>query len=180
MLSILYICIHFYVLSRILTVSSIGILLWWFPLIFRGPTDELGKQWAREGWKYFNSIRQSEGAKETGIVEVRLIIRLKLSFSGVRSHYYTLFQIPLYVLSSTSSAAQKDTFLAANSRISRTCHRRELDLFQPPGKWKSGTYAHTLVIDCTYYLPWLTRKFKEGGGYIKEKRVDKLEDLEGE
>lgn len=37
---------------------------------FRGPTDELGRFWADESWSYFNRLRQEEGAKETGIIEV--------------------------------------------------------------------------------------------------------------
>ncbi len=57
---------------------------------------------------------------------------------------------------------------------------QELDLFQPRGHWRCGTYSHTLVVDCARYLPFAEERLRARGGTFEKGRVEKLEDLEEE
>lgn len=60
----------------------------------------------------------------------------------------------------------------------RECTKKELKLFQPSDKWNFGTYCHTLVIDCNYYLPWAIKQFERNGGQVKRGKVTSFEEFQ--
>ena len=85
----------------------------------------------------------------------------------------------MYLLASKYPSCTESAFFAENSDVHRPVSSDELDLFMPKGKWKFGTYCHTMVIDTGYHLPWALAKFQRQGGHVEQGRVEHWAELEG-
>ncbi len=55
---------------------------------------------------------------------------------------------------------------------------QELDLFLPRGTYSHGTYTHSILTDCSRYLPWAYSKFQSQGGVFDHGRVNSWQQLE--
>jgi hypothetical protein len=89
---------------------------------------------------------------------------------------YPNFQIPTYQLRSSGTSGD-DNNLSFVSDVIRACSSKELDLFQPKGKWISGNYFHTIMVDTEKYLPYALKSFVKQGGLLQEGFVQNFREL---
>ena len=92
---------------------------------------------------------------------------------------HTDFQLPCYQLNSKADSRPQDhwTLLSGLFDVVRPCTWKELQLFRPKGKWISGHYFHTNMIDSDVFIPYMADLFKDHGGVIEQGRVDDLSRL---
>lgn len=86
--------------------------------------------------------------------------------------------MPLYMLSSGKVPQPDLSMMAALGTIVRQCTEKELNLFQPRGKYVSGMYTETFVVSPDRYLPYFAmNNFK---GSMVQRRLNSWDDLVNE
>lgn len=114
-------------------------------------TNKLRK-WCRDSMDHFLEILKSPDASKAGMQCV----------SG-------------YHLTSSEKHAAQNSFLKEMVPVYRDLSEKELKLF--PSQYKNGIFFSTIITDCRYYLPWLTKKFKDAGGKIEIRHISKFSEL---
>ncbi len=66
--------------------------------------------------------------------------------------------------------------MAAVTRT-RECNERELNLFQPTGKYVHGNVSTSICMTPNYYLPWAKKQFVDNGGKLVKKYIESFDDL---
>lgn len=86
--------------------------------------------------------------------------------------------MPLYMLSSGKVPEPDLSMMATLGTIVRQCTEKELNLFQPKGKYVSGMYTETFVVSPDRYLP--NYAMNNFNGQLIQRRLDSWDDLENE
>ncbi|XP_060563958.1 D-aspartate oxidase-like isoform X2 [Ruditapes philippinarum] len=108
-------------------------------------------RWSHEGFNFYSKLAVSPEAAETGHMVM-----------------------PGYVFSNTEI---KNPLYKSVVFSFRQLSSEELEKLAV--KYKFGYQVTTVITDCSRFMPWLMRKFKEQGGVVENKHVDNLEEFVG-
>lgn len=134
------------------TVSCIAAGIFRPGTSFRGETREITKKWLEDSWDYWQDILKSSEAATAGVMPVSAYIFSKENYHVTRNHLIE-DTLPIY-----RSVTDDELKLCGDG-------------------WKYGSYFSTLKAECTRYLPWIERTFKEKGGKIVDRKIDGFSSL---
>ncbi|XP_070555488.1 D-aspartate oxidase-like [Ptychodera flava] len=125
----------------------------WLPYSLGNTPENLQRRWGETTFHHLETLLKTEESSTAGVTALPMF---RISDDPIKEEYwsktvYGYKQVPT----------------------------GELVKLFPHAHTKYGEFYITLLCECRMYLPWLMRRFKEGGGKLINKRILDLQELTG-
>uniref|UniRef100_A0A2C9JIR5 FAD dependent oxidoreductase domain-containing protein n=1 Tax=Biomphalaria glabrata TaxID=6526 RepID=A0A2C9JIR5_BIOGL len=121
---------------------------------FPSEDRQMMSQWVKDSWEFYSSLAQSPQAEETG----QTLVSGTVVYNTPRDNQYALLASLAYDFHKVSEE-----------------HLRRKKL-----NYKYGYSFTTVITQTTKFHMWLTKKFREAGGSIINKKLETINELAGE